>query len=78
MAEAVTLAHLHGAEPVEWVLGHTVCYQISLTVTSSPSLPLTRSVPSGEPAKPTRCSRPPAPGNTSAEAVTTDDRHHDR
>src|SRR3990172_8879451 len=36
---------------------------VSRTVTSSPSSPLTRSVPSGEPAKPTRCSRPPAPGN---------------
>jgi hypothetical protein len=71
MAEAVPLAHLHGAERVDWALGHTVCYQISLTVTSSPSSPLTRSVPSGGPAKPTRCSHLPAPGNTSAEAVTT-------
>ena len=27
MAEAVTLARLHGTERVDWALGHAACYQ---------------------------------------------------
>ena len=27
MAQAVTLAALHGAERVDWALGHAACYQ---------------------------------------------------